>query len=66
MESITGHTVSTYWIMKAIDNSVIHYGCVSVGAVVDSGQEVKETFTVEQDWLDRLSVLGITIEEGEY
>lgn len=61
MLGIKDHIDDTYWICRKSDNSDIHYGLVDVGLVTTSGQEVKETFTVEQDWIDRLEVLGITV-----
>ena len=63
MKELKNHTVKTWWIMKSIDNSVIHHGVAEVGQEVSSGQDELETFTVEQEWIDRLAVLGITIEE---
>lgn len=56
------HTVKTWYISKSSDNSIIHYGFVEVGSIMQSGQEEMETFTIESDWSDRLLILGINNE----
>ena len=66
MVSCTTHIEKTWYICKSTDDSIIHPGYVEVGQQVNSGQDEIEIFTVEQDWIDRLVVLGITIEIGEY
>lgn len=63
MVECKNHIEKTWWITKKTDNSVIHYGEVEVGNVVESGQEEIETFTSEEEWIDRLEELGITIEQ---
>jgi len=63
MVDIKNHTQTTWWIAKSTDNTIIHYGVVDINNIVESGQEELEMFIVEQEWIDRLLVLGITIEE---
>ena len=63
MLELKTHIVKTWYIVKSTDNSIIHYGFVEVGNVMESGQEELETFTIEQGWVDRLLVLGINLEE---
>jgi hypothetical protein len=58
MVEIKNHTVKTYYIAKPAN----HYGVVEVGDVFESGQAELETFTIEQEYLDRLEELGIEIE----
>lgn len=65
MVEVKDHIVDTYWIAKATDNSVIHYGCVPVGGVVESGQDELELFTDEQPWIDRLDELEVEHEITE-
>ena len=62
MVELNGHTVKTWWICKKSDDSIIHYSFSEVGDKMESGQDELETFTVEQDWIDRLLELGITVE----
>lgn len=62
MLELKGHTVKTWYISKSSDNSIIHYGFVEVGSIMQSGQEEMETFTIESDWSDRLLILGINNE----
>ena len=65
MIEIEGHIEDTYWIIMNGDNSVIHYGLVTVGNIVESGLDNYETFVVEQEWIDRLIELGIELTEEE-
>lgn len=63
MNEIKDHTVDTYWIARSSDNSIIRSGVTSPGLVTTSGQNVLETFTDEQEWENRLTELGATINE---
>lgn len=54
-----------YFIIKKNDDSTIpKYGFIKNGNCLQSGQDpsttTRETFTVKQDWLDRLAELGVT------
>ena len=51
-----------WWITRSIDDSIILYGLLEIGQVLDSGQEVLETFLTEEEWVIRLAELGIIIE----
>lgn len=53
--------VTTYFIVK---NGVIAYGIVEPDQHMDSGLSNLQTFTVEQEWLDELALLGIDPYEG--
>ena len=59
MAGISGHTEDTYWIARSEDNSVIHYGLVLIGDIMETGQPILESFTDKQEWIARLSELGI-------
>jgi hypothetical protein len=59
---IRDQTEDTYWIARKNDNSIIHYGLVEVGDVMESGLDILETFLIEAEWLARLAELGITPE----
>lgn len=50
-----------WWITRSIDDSIILYGLLEIGQVLDSGQEVLETFLIEEEWIIRLAELGIII-----
>ena len=51
---------STYYILVGY---VTHYGCVEPDQVMNSQIEDMRTFTDEQEWIDALLVLGITLDE---
>jgi hypothetical protein len=65
MIKIEGHIEDKYWIIMNGDNSVIHYGLVTVGNVVDSGLSSYEIFIIKQEWIDRLIELRIEFTEEE-
>jgi len=54
MIEIKGHTEDIWWIIKKIDNSVIHYGLTPFGLVTQSGLDEKEEFTDELTWAKEL------------
>lgn len=56
---IKDHTEDTYWIARSDDNSIIHYGLLKVDNVMNSGQDVLETFLSKSDCNTRLLELGI-------
>ncbi len=56
---IKDQTQDTWWIARKTDNSIIHYGMVEVGEIMESGLDILETFLNEEDWLARLLELGI-------
>lgn len=57
---IKDQTQDTWWIARKTDDSIITYGMVEVGQVMESGLDILETFLNEADWLERLAELGIT------
>ena len=61
MIHIDAQTELLWWITRSIDDSIILYGLLEIGQVLDSGQEVLETFLTEEDWIVRLAELGIII-----
>lgn len=61
MIHIDAQTELLWWITRSIDDSIILYGLLEIGQVLDSGQEVLETFLSEEDWVVRLAELGIII-----
>lgn len=61
MIHIDVQTELLWWITRSIDDSVILYGLLEIGQVLDSGQEVLETFLTEEEWIVRLTELGIII-----
>ena len=54
---------TVYWI--ATKEGVVNYGSVQPTALVTAIYYVLTTFVNEQDWLDELSLLGITIENQD-
>ena len=61
MVRVEGHIEDTYWIIKNNDNSIIHYGLVTVGSNVESGLDNFEVFTIKESWVDRLTNLGVEL-----
>jgi len=61
MVKIEGNTEDIYWIIMNGDKTIIHYGLVTVGNVVESGLNVSELFTIKDSWLSRLLILGIDL-----
>lgn len=54
MVEINGHTEYTWWIVGNNDYSVVRYGGVPVGSVMQSGLSNIQTFTSEVDWANKL------------
>ena len=54
MVEIKGHTEDTWWIIKKIDDSIIHYGLTPLGMTTQSGLDTKEEFTDELTWANQL------------
>ena len=63
MHKLEGHNLDTYWIFSSALRAVIRYGVCTVGMSVSSGLEIKETFISREDWVLRLSQLGINPDE---
>jgi hypothetical protein len=61
MIHIDAQTELLWWITRSIDDSIILYGLLEIGQVLDSGQEVLEIFLTEEEWIIRLAELGIII-----
>jgi hypothetical protein len=60
MLEIKNHTEEIWWIIRKNDNSVIHYGVTPVGMVTQSGLDLLETFTNEEERDKKLLDYGIT------
>lgn len=61
MIHIDAQTELLWWITRSIDDSIILYGLLEIGQVLDSGQEVLEIFLTEEEWVIRLAELGVII-----
>ena len=48
----------TYYILQ---NGALHYGYVDENFNMSSGLTTLETFTIQDDWIARLTELGITL-----
>ena len=59
MSQINKPTECVYYILVG---DVIHHGCVMPNQVMNSQIEDMRTFTNEQEWVDALLVLGITLD----
>jgi hypothetical protein len=55
-------TKNTWFIAHNNDYSITHYGWVSTGKELDSGQPFVDEFYNVDDWLAKLTELGITPE----
>ena len=55
----------TWFIAYTPDTDIVHYGFVSQGKQLDSGQPEIEYFDTEQAYIDRLNEFDITLEEDE-
>lgn len=62
MVKIEGRLVEVFWIVRNEDNSVIRFGVVPVGGVVESGLTIQEEFTTIETRNVRLLELGIDLE----
>ena len=60
MQEITNK--ECYWIAHN-GSDIVHYGQIGIDQIVTTSQPTLEEFEAKQDWIDRLEVLGITIEE---
>ena len=56
-------SVDTYYISYDNDQAFLHNGMTETNQQTENALDVMETFTVEQDYLDRLDALGIEFEE---
>jgi hypothetical protein len=54
-------TQDTWFIGHDPDFEIVHYSFVQTGTRLDSGQEIIELFYTQQDYLDRLTEIGIDI-----
>ena len=59
MSEINKPDVDTWYILYNVGGSIYHYGLTTEDQVTTSDFTELETFTVEQDYLDRLAELGI-------
>jgi hypothetical protein len=59
MSEINKPTALTYHVITNVDESIVHYGLTDTDQVTTSALTELETFTNEQDYLDRLDALGI-------
>jgi len=50
-----------WWIVKSTDGTIIHHGVLEPNVELTSGQETLQQFTTEQDWLNELTNLGVSI-----
>jgi len=58
----------TYFIVKDVADTNIHYGLNMTTQVTDTNTTLRpdlETFLVEQDWVNRLGELDITLPEDD-
>ena len=63
MKEKIGHTEKTWWIVYNDLPGPIHHGFVDVGNHMIAGMDILETFTNEDDWCQRLIVLGVDEDE---
>jgi len=66
MHKIENHTVKTWFIFSNTEGTAHTCSYTEVGEVTESGMDNLETFTVEQEWLDRLNVLGLDFPSNGY
>jgi hypothetical protein len=50
-----------WYITKRANNTIVNYGEVGVGEIIDSGFGDEEIFTDVDSWLDRLNELGVDV-----
>lgn len=55
----------TWFIAYTPNTDIVHYGFVSEGKQLDSGQPEIEYFDTEQAYIDRLNKFGITLDEDD-
>ncbi len=58
MVSIKNAQKQTFYIVRSIDNSIIHDGQIEIGQSMESGQQILEVFQTEEDLNNRLSELN--------
>mgnify|MGYP001626780849 FL=1 len=58
MVSIKNTQKQTFYIVRSIDNSIIHHGELEIGQSMESGQQILEVFQTEEDLNNRLSELN--------
>ena len=58
MVSIKNAQKQTFYIVRSIDNSIIHYGELEIGQSMESGQQILEVFQTEEDLNNKLSELN--------
>lgn len=61
MVEIKGHTENTWWIVGNNDYSVVRYGEVAVGSIMQSGLSNLQSFTSEVDWANKLLDYNLVI-----
>ncbi len=58
MVSIKNAQKQTFYIVRSIDNSIIHDGQIEIGQSMESGQQILEVFQTEEALNNRLSELN--------
>ena len=58
MVSIKNAQKQTFYIVRSIDNSIIHDGQIEIGQSMESGQQILEVFQTEEEMNNRLSELN--------
>lgn len=58
MVSIKNTQIKTFYIVRSIDNSIIHSGELEIGQSMESGQQILEVFETEKEFNDRLIELN--------
>jgi len=57
MVSIINTQKKTFYIVRSIDNSIIHFGELQIGQSMESGQKILEVFETEENLNNRLNEL---------
>ena len=52
----------TYVICRTNENTIFHYGDIWCVNVIKTGLDILESFTVEQEFIDRLDELNVVLE----
>ena len=58
MVSIKNSQIKTFYIVRSIDNSIIHNGELEIGQSMESGQQILEVFETEEKFNNRLIELN--------
>ncbi len=61
---MTKITEECYWIAFSDDKTKVHYGQLTSGRVVSTGQPNVEKFETEDEWKTRLTELGVELEDN--